>query len=209
MASISDFLPDVMIMCPGVPDILAENKIRESAIEFCKLSGYWQEDLDPVTTKANQPTYDIETPADAVIRHLLTVKVDGSVIQPSKTVELDRRREGWRTNTNRPSRYVHKNMREITLTPVPDDAYTIDAYASLVPTNDATEIPDLLYDFQKEVIEAGAIFKLLMIPKKQWTDFGAGAAYRQQFYRGVKQARIDANKQYSNAPQFLSPKPFA
>jgi len=209
MARISELFPDVMLYVPGCPEPLVEQKIRDAAIEFCNLSGYWQEELDPFDTEADRGTYDIDAPANAVIRHILTLKADEEILIPSKTVSLDRRAEHWRTRTNKPRRYVLKSMTELLLTPTPDKIYSITAFASLRPSNNATEIPDILMDFQREVIASGAIFKLMTIPTRQWTDMNSAAIYRQQFYRGVKQARIDANKQYSNAPQFLTPKPFA
>lgn len=209
MAQISELFPDVLMYAAGCPEILAEQKIRDAAIEFCNLSGYWQEDLDPIVTEADRAAYDIEQPSEAMVRHILTLKVDDEVISPSITASLDIRAQGWRTATGKPSRYVLKSMTEFMLTPIPDGEYTITAFASLRPSNDATEIPDLLFDYQREVIAAGAIFKLLTIPSRQWTDMATAAIYRQTFYRGVKQARIDANKQYSNAAIFSNHKPFA
>lgn len=209
MALISDLLPDVMLYVSGCPEILAEQKIRDAAIEFCNLSGYWQERLDSFETEADKDIYDIDGPTDSVIRHILTMTVNDEVIEPSKVVDLDRRSQGWRTRTDKPRRYILNSPTELMLTPIPDDIYTISMYASLRPSNDATEIPDLLLAFQREVIAAGAIFKLMTIPDRQWTNMASAALFRQQFYRGVKQARIDSNKQYSNAPQFLTPKPFA
>lgn len=209
MGQISDLVPDVMLYTPGAPDILVEQKILDAAIEFCNLSGYWQQELDPFETIATNDNYDIDTPSDSVIRHILSLSVNGLTIYPSKTVELDRRSQGWRTRTGPPKRFVMKSMTELMLTPIPDAVYPVTAFASLRPSKDATEIPDILIDFKREEIVAGAIFKLLTIPGRQWTDMQTAGFYRQQFYRGVKQARIDANKQYSNATQFTNHKPIA
>lgn len=209
MALISELVPDVLINAPGAPDILVEQKLRDAAIELCNMSGYWRESLDPVVTQAEKDIYDIEPPTQAVIKNILTMQIDDEPLHPSRTVDLDKRSHGWRTRQGKPRRYVLDSMRTFMLTPIPDGAYSITAFATLRPEPDATELPDIVVDFLRHVIVAGATYRLLSMPRRQWTDMQTAGLHRIDFYRGVKQARIDANKQYSGAPLFLQPKPFA
>lgn len=209
MALISDLVPDVLINAPGAPDILVEQKLRDAAIELCNMSGYWRESLDPIITVDGQDIYDIEAPAQALIKNIVTMQIDGGTVHPSTTADLDRRSHGWRTNKGKPRRYVMNSMRTFMLTPIPNAEYTVTAFATLRPDATANELADILVDFQRQVIVDGALFKLLSMPKRQWTDLQMAAVHRRDFYRGVTQARIDANRQYTSAPMFLQPKPFA
>lgn len=62
------------------------------------------------------------------------------------------------------------------------------------PTRDADEIDDFILEDWSDAIVAGAKWKLLSMPGKDWSDPGAGEFYRREWRRYMSQAKAEMTK---------------
>ena len=82
-------LDEVKLYVPHVADPVALHVVRNSAIDFCRQTGLWIHDVDPIVGIPFQPIYDIPTPDSAVISIVLEawyagVRIEGQSIEQLK-----------------------------------------------------------------------------------------------------------------------------
>lgn len=75
---------------------------------------------------------------------------------------------------------------------------------SLVPKQDACEVPEVIYELYQDTIIAGATAYLTKMPNKKWTDYGAYQLYRQEFEAGMASANVDRLLNYKLGPHKLT-----
>jgi hypothetical protein len=87
--------------------------------------------------------------------------------------------------------FVLHGLRAISVYPVPDEddpSYaTIELW--LKPSQDACEVPNLLYDEWADAIANGAAARLFAIPKQDWSNAGLMQRYTQLFSIDVTRAK--------------------
>lgn len=82
----------------------------------------------------------------------------------------------------------------------------INAVFAVTPTLTATYVDTLLYDTWLEAIVAGAKSKLLMMPKKVWTDPQLASMYLKEYKLGVNNAKRQSRKEFTKARTAVSPR---
>ncbi len=60
--SFETMLDEVRIYAPNVGDRVAMHVVRNSAIDFCRQTGLWLYELDPIVAIPWQPVYTLPTP---------------------------------------------------------------------------------------------------------------------------------------------------
>lgn len=179
-------------MVPGCPDSLIESNIRSAVIEFCEKSGAYQLELDPVTTVANIFEYDLEPPSGTVVHKIMWVVHEGKDLEPISTNLLEQRLPKWRDadHAGTPQYYVKNSQSVFWLVPTPETtkASSTILRAQLKPTHTSNACDDDIMSDYREAIINGALFRLLRLPSKDWTDLGAAQVYGSLFAQGIAEA---------------------
>jgi hypothetical protein len=185
-------LPEIIPMVPGCPDTLIENNIRAATIELCEKAPVLQAELDPVTTIAGTFEYDLEPPTGTVVHKIMWVVHDGKDLEPISTNLLEQRKPNWRDAAYRgtPEYYVKTSQSLFWLVPVPGDTQALSTIvrAQLKPTQTSLTADDELMSDYRDTIVNGALFRLLRLPSKDWTDFAGAQVYGTLFSQGVAEA---------------------
>lgn len=65
-------------------------------------------------------------------------------------------------------------------------------------------MPDRIYNAFRETIVAGALAKMLVIPKRDWTDKGLAAYYTKQYEDGIVRATSIADAEYGHPDSLVA-----
>lgn len=185
-------LPDIIPMVPGCPDTLIETNIRAAVIELCEKSGIYQAELDPVTTVANIYEYDLEAPSGTAVHKIMWAVHDGNDLEPVSTNLLEQRLPNWRDSANAgtPEYYVKQSQSLFWLVPVPQATMASSTVlrVQLKPTHTSTTCDNDVMNDYRDTIVNGALFRLLRLPSKDWTDYTGAQVYGSLFAEGIQAA---------------------
>ena len=187
-------LPDILPMVSGCPDTLVRNSIRAAVIELCERASVYQTELDPVTTVANIYEYDLEPPSGTSVQKILWVSHLGKDVEPITSTLLEQRIPKWREGNGVPAYYVQQGSSLFWLAPVP----TVTTVASTIvravlkPTHSSTACDDDVMNDYRDTKINGALFRLLRIPNKDWTELTGAQVYSALFNQGVTEAERKA-----------------
>lgn len=185
-------LPDIIPMVPGCSDTLIENNIRSAVIELCEKAAVYQAELDPITTVANIFEYDLEPPSGSTVHKILWVTHKGQEIEPITTQLLEQRKPRWRETGygGTPEYYVKVSQSLFHLVPVPDETIVSSTImrAQLKPTRTSNAADDEVMSEYRDTITYGALYRLLRLPSKEWTDYAGAQVYGSLFNEGIVEA---------------------
>ncbi len=185
-------LPEILPMVPGCPDTLIENNIRSAVIELCEKSGVYQAELDPVTTVNGIFEYDLEAPNQTAVHKIMWVVHEGRDLEPISTNLLEQRKPKWRDRDYfaTPEYYVKQSQSIFWLVPVPNEtkASSTVLRVQLKPTHTSTACEDDVMNDYRDAIVAGALFRLLRLPSKDWTDYSGAQVYGSLFNEHINNA---------------------
>lgn len=191
------FLPEVLSLVPGCPDLLAVNALRSAAIELCEKADAYQLEMDPITTIAGIYDYEFEVPASTAVHKILWVSFLGQDLEPITTKLLEQRQPKWRTRDEygKPVYYVKLSSEQLRIVPVPNEteSQSLIINASLKPTQSASSLDNDFMNDYKDTLVNGAAFRLLRQPSKEWTDFTGAQIYGSLFNEGIMSASRRAN----------------
>lgn len=163
---LNDFVQDTLALGPyGAPQAVAENAVRRTAIDLCEQAGVWTFDFTFIQ-QVNVPDYPLLIPPDTRVVCMDWVKIGSHTYYPYP-------------NTSRcrcgAFEISMPNAKTILLqpTPWPDcELVYVTVRLWLTPTQEACELPEILWQEYSECIATGAAAKLLMMPKQDWTNQG-------------------------------------
>lgn len=200
------FLPMILVQAPGVSQPLAEASVRDAAIEFCKRSLAWVHHMDALPIVAGVADYDLDVPDGAVAIQPLDVWADGEPLDPAAPRELTALYGEWRAETGTPLYYLHEVLdgavRQLTLAPKPIATVSngLTARLALRPTKTSTEIDEAIYEEYGTVIANQALGRLLLMPKRPWSDAEHGVALLREFSSQCSAAQLRAARGGTRAP---------
>jgi hypothetical protein len=106
----------------------------------------------------------------------------------------------WRTDVNLPTRFYFIDDNTVGLALAPNAGGNLRILAALKPTRASTTFPNWIFERHIEAIAHGAKAKLMLIPKKPYSDQASGAFHLEQFNALIGEARIQAARARSRAP---------
>lgn len=190
--SYETLLPDILPMVDGCPDTLVENTIRSAAIEFCERTGAYQAELDPITTVANIYEYDLEAPTGTIVHKIMWATYQGNDLEPISTTLLEQRKPNWRaaSNASDPEYYVKQSKSIFWMVPVPNVTVASSTIirAQLKPSHSSSTCDEQIMDEHRDSIVNGALFRLLRMPGKDWSDIQGAQIYASLFENAVVEA---------------------
>lgn len=207
MAEWRDFLPETMRLCPSAPRVVALNQIKEACIDFFHRSRCWRVDLTPAVVPANTTAYAPVPPLATEVVDIMSAQWNGQTIYIKSRQELDDDFAGWRAllPAERPQMLTLTTERTMRLVPTNTAAGTLDVYAAIKPSRDATGINDAQFSEHVETIAMGAAYRLLMMPDKAWTNFDLAAERLSAFRDGIRKARNLAKRGYARSNNLYAP----
>ena len=178
MKDLDYFLPKVRARATGVAEPVALDAIRDAAAEFCRRTRLWRfsDQFDVTASKAC-----IAVPFGATLLDIERVNFNGCRLDPQSTQWLDDHIEQWRDApvSGMPKWFTQTSMNSILI--VPAQAGTVKLWVTLSVGQDAEQVPDFMADQYREAIANGALWRLLMLPGKTFTNPNLAATAKAQF----------------------------
>lgn len=195
----------VMPHAPGLTVALAAHNIKLAAREFCKRSRAWRVDAVAVNLVAGLGSYDLVSPiAETGSVGIVEARILGATkpLESATVDQLDSTLPGWKSAIGQVRYYTQLSPSSITLVKAPPESVSaaLLLVLAVMPTLDATGVADWLFDLYGEAIAEGALGKLMLMPKKPWTDAALGAAYTTRFGTACDGANIHAERAFGKAP---------
>jgi len=194
VASFNSLITEVLPFVPECPDTLVANNIRSATIDLCEKSKAYKFDLDPISTISGVYEYDFDQPTGTEVHQILHMIYDGKDMDPISPRSLELNYPDWRDRTGNPYVYLQKTANTFWTVPVPS-ASTANALimsVALKPTRTSNNIDTEFSNQYRDGIIYGALYRLLRMPGKPWSDIYAAQEYLFQFNQEVKQAELKA-----------------
>ena len=147
----------------------------------------YQAELDPLTTVGNIYEYDLEAPAGTAVQKILWITHEGKDLEPLTSTLLEQRIPKWREGNGVPEYYVQQGSALVWLAPIPTATGVSSTIvrAVLKPTHTSSACDDGVMNDYRDTIINGALFRLLRIPNKEWTDLQGASVYGSLFNEGT------------------------
>jgi hypothetical protein len=196
MASFESFMKDVLPYVPGCPDTVVENALRASSIELCEKAAVYTKELDPISTVAGIHEYEFGQPVGTKVDKILWVIHDGEDLEAISPRGLESQNPKWRDNTSTPRHFIQQTPDLFWLVPVPDTTKSnaVVMNVSLKPSRSSNNILTQIADDYRDGIVFGALYRLLRMPARDWSDAAAAADYAGMFRQNVQEAEIKARR---------------
>jgi hypothetical protein len=175
MKDLTSFLPLVRQFAPGVAEPTAIVHLRQAAIQFCERTRLWRWD-EAIDVSGDDP--DLVAPDGSAIHKIEAVRFNEQTVDPATTDYLDRVIPNWRTmvsTVSRPTWYTQSAPNTLRL--VPRAIGTVNLYAYLKPSQDATQVPDWMDEQYREAIAGGALSRILVIPNQSFSNGELAGAF--------------------------------
>lgn len=208
-----EFLDDVLPEVPGCSLYTALDRVRWSAIEFCKQTGVSVETNEELDIEADEAVIDVPSPASYVQPwQVLWVQNTQGTVRPLDRRTLAENGVKWKELTSDwPPEYVRLSRNQIRLVGIPendhDEALTI--HASYIPVPAATKVDVVLLQEYREAIVSGALSRLLNMSKERWHDRAESIERRDQLAIAISGARALADKDFTTGEQTVQMNPMA
>jgi hypothetical protein len=196
MASFESFMKDVLPYVPGCPDTVVENALRSSSIELCEKAAVYTRELDPIGTVAGIHEYEFGQPVGTKVDKILWAIHDGKDLEAISPRGLESQNPKWRDNTSTPRHFLQQSPDLFWLVPVPDTTLSnaVVMNVSLKPSRGSNNISTQIADNYRDGIVFGALYRLLRMPARDWSDPMAAADYAGMFRQAVEEAEIKARR---------------
>lgn len=185
---------------PGCPFASVDIALAEAAAEFCDRTHVWRAEMDAETTTPGEPTYELILPA--TLASMLRLSLDGEALDQvdDRAVPLS-----YAADSGRPTCYALVGDTAVRFFPTPDAAYPFFGTVALKPSRAARGVESFIYETHANVLASGAIYRLALVPSKEWSNPALAEAHRMLFERGVADARI---RDLRNIRMRVAPYPF-
>ena len=194
----SDFYDLIMPDLPGCPFVMVDNALRQSAILFCEQSLAWRWDHPDISVAAGTAAYAFTPPAGAAVHSIIHAALDGKEIEPHAG-EANITIAHWRNRSGAP-RNVLGGPTAVTLVPNPDTAGILTMTVALKPSPVSPGIEDSQFNEYREAILHGGLARLMLSPKKPYTNAQLADHHQQQFSIKTAAAGLRVSRSYMRAP---------
>lgn len=192
MARFDQLVADVRSSMPEAPEPEIERYARRVVVEFCRTSRVWRERVS-VPLASGQADYPVPI-RDGHLEQVLKAVLVGP--RGKRTLRQVQTGDALVNDlSDRPGdpRYVAQIVGGVHLLPAPDsNDWQLDVLVVAVPTRNAQQFPDFIFDGWYEGLISGVIYRLASLPSKPWSNPELAALHRHQFYRATTNARQSA-----------------
>ncbi len=206
MAKLSDFFPYILPNVPLCPDVLAEQKIIDSCIEFCEQTYYWRYTHPPMPMLATVSDYELTLPSDAQVASIIEpINFNGEKVYGKTKEWLDLYEDQWEDKTGDKTRcYYNKSTSVIRVipTPITTVASAIKLDVALKPLPISKTVKDFLFDEFYQVIANGALAKLYAMPEQRFHSLKLADRHLALFDDGIRKATVKAKSGFKTDQRF-------
>jgi hypothetical protein len=194
----SDFYDFIASDLPGCPFAAIDIALKQSAIDFCSQSLAWRYNHPDIEVTSGTAQYAFVPPAEAVVHAIHYAAWNGDEIA-TRVDESNVTIYDWRNDTGTP-RFVFGGATSLTLVPTPDADGTLALEVILKPAPDATGVDDSIFNEFREAIVRGALSRLMLSPKKPYSNPTLAAYHQQQFTVKTAAAGTRSARNYTRSP---------
>ena len=195
-SSLDVMLPEVMQYCNSAPPIMIRTHLINTTIDLCNKALMLKKNPTNLQLEEGVHTYTMKYASNRY-RALAVdaAKFEGNYqpLRRTTETEMDNLYPNWREQEGtKPTRFMLTDeLNKIRVWPTPKADIDIDFTMQTVVTfkRDQIEIDEFIYEKWHEVIQAGAIARLLMIPGATWYKPSVAQTFAKVFSRGVREAR--------------------
>lgn len=179
MADLVDLIGNLMLAASSCPEPLAVARYRDAARKFFFDTRAWREEVD-LAPYSGTAEYLLIAPSEAELFDLTSVLRNG---EPLDKVARNQMRVRVREGVTGTPRWFRFEAGRLYLAPDPgeDISGALSVIAAVRPTRTATALDDARADEFGEIIEDGAIARLLSTPGQPWTDYEGGGVFWKRF----------------------------
>lgn len=193
---------DDLVIDTGCTRAIAQRKLMDAAIEFCTLSNAWQYNGEPMFTAPDIADYELWPPKHTQVGRI--IRLTDATSRQREYQPLDRPE-----HYHNGFAYYHGAPNTVRLFPTPRDSRELSLTISLIPQRTATEVGDILSDRWFEALREGALYRLKLMPGREWSDPAMAKQHHERLFRRLVGDAIQAtNAGYSDAPQTVKHVPF-
>lgn len=208
-----DFVPSVLLEVPTCPEIVALKAVRDTCIDFCDHTNYWQYDLDLITAVANVAEYNLdELPDGTVLSSITSMTFQGLPVYPRTLEWLDTNRANWRKDySTRPEYFLVQQIGQFQLVGYPS-VTVVDAVrvrVALKPSRAATKVYDRLYEDYLDDIANGALARLMAMRGRPWSDQSLVEHYNRLYELERGSAKVAVRKGFTQLSAVVAPRALA
>jgi hypothetical protein len=192
---LNDFLAEMMQYCNGAPGIMLRIHLINSAIDLCNKALLLKKSPSPIQFEEEVHTYTMKYPQDryrAIAIDEIKIEGFGPLVRTTER-EMDSEFANWReTDSSKPTRFwLTDGMNTFRIWPTPKADIDIDVNIQSIVTykRGQTEVDEFIFEKWHEIIQAGALAKVLMIPEATWYNPQVAQGFALVFSRGVREAR--------------------
>lgn len=186
-------LPDL----PGCTPAMANVALRHAAREFCDKTLAWNETRGPQPTIATALEYAFDTTSNEEVVKLLGATLDGCDLPVQAVNDLP---AGWEQGALGRG-IVTLDRQTFFVLPQRAADLQIRTWIALKPSRKATGVSDALFAQYEEDIAIGAKARLMMSPKKPYTDMSLAGAHRVDFDLRIARVQSAVQKSFSRVPR--------
>lgn len=202
MTTIADIADEVSVLVDGANILLLKREVLASAIRFCRETHALTltDQIDLTDSVADYPLF---ASSEAEVISLISVTQGGRALKPLVEYMLDTGRSNWRSESSKDALgYYNPTVNTISPYPLPnaDTTDPLIVKAAAAPKRTATTIDTEFYEAWRDGIIAGAVWSLLNMPARPWTDPVASLHQIETFKANVSEARARLFRGNSNAP---------
>ncbi|MDF0750281.1 hypothetical protein NLU14_08565 [Marinobacter sp. 71-i] len=188
----SDLYQHILPHVPGCPEPLVEDEVRRTAIQFCRETHLWEEELLSVYPVHGVARYQLNLPEETEVLSLASAvqrkdkNKDGTALWPSINV----------------FGLLHFDP------PLDPDEGPVEIRAILRPSRSSGGVPDRIgLDYDRALIH-GAIASLQSIPGRDWSNPQMVAWHTTKYTDAVTEAWVRRATGHTEKPLRVTPQPF-
>lgn len=193
---LDDFFSEMLQYCNGAPSIMLRTHLINATIDLCNKSLVLKKNPANFQAEEEVHTYTLKYPQNRYRTIAIDeIRFENSSLPLRRTTEteMDAEYSSWRKmESSTPTRYfLTDDINTIRLWPMPKADINEDLLVKSVVTykRNQTEVDEFIYEKWHEVIQAGALARILVIPAATWNDAPLANAFGLEFRRGVREAR--------------------
>ncbi len=213
MVSLDAFLPRLLPYTLGAAQPLALQSLLDSAIQFCDETGVVRITTDPVPSRKNQSTYDLDVPAQTELSRVLRVWLGGHLVHTAAEIMIDDVHgisDSAANNTGNARMVTVIEPGTICFTAPPsDDGMQIIVRAATRPMRSAKQVDDSLFNRWCDAIVSGALYRMASITGQPFSDNLQAQRALGMFWQQVNRAKIQANRGPMGGAVAVKLRPFA
>ncbi|AXF51442.1 virion structural protein [Erwinia phage Pavtok] len=200
---IEELLPKVMQYAPGCPEPTATEHVRAAAVQLCKRTRCWR-DHDQFEVNGRYNDIPAILP-HAALFEIESVTFDGDPLLPAPFSTDMLPMDGDEDETGRPASFTMMWPNAIMLHP--GGTGTLHVSMFLVPSDNAEQLPQWMFDQFSDALVWGALGTLLLLPNQPFMNPQLAALFAGKFEgaldrnfafnkRGQQRARVRTKSSY-------------